>query len=313
MTARSARPDDIDRIISLIRADKPTVANLPANESTAIAVHIRRDIENPAGPLSWLIVEEGPNLEATAHLAVIPPPPIYAGGIVGIILGHWSAPGIAAERIIAAAEDHLLTKNVTKLIGAAPPQSPAARELERRGYKATTHFMTKAHLTATPPAPSLRPATESDIDALVAFNRVARVRLHEANPTFWTSHPDADQRFGLWMKFSLTMRDRAMLISTNGAGFIIAQPSSPIQLPLTIDPEKVGAIDDFHDAAFGTSLTNEKNTPTGAALLAAAENDFIARGKTASLAICPAAWPAKQTLLTRAGYEVHHTWFVKDL
>lgn len=312
MQTRPAQSDDVDRVATLLDARR-TDSVLPPASRQAIAEQIRRDLDAPHGQFNWLVVEDGATIAAAIHIAVIPPPPIYAGGIVGVILGAWFTPTIAVEHVVDAAEAYLHERNVTKLIGAAPLVSAMADALERRAYRPTVHYMAKASLTQTAATDKLRPAAETDIETLVAFNREARARLHEANPAFWTSHPDADTRFGLWMKFSLTMRDRSMLVNEQGRGFIIAQPASPIQLPITADAQATGVIDDFHDATFGTSLTQERKSPSGADLLAAAENDFIARGKTAALAICPAAWTAKKALLTRAGYSTNHMWFVKPL
>ncbi|MBP6013097.1 MAG: hypothetical protein KBA31_12795 [Alphaproteobacteria bacterium] len=309
MRSRPARPDDIEGLAALIDASRPADGALPPASRDAIVEHIRRDLDAPQGQFGWLILEDG---TAAIHIAVIPPPPIYEGGIVGVMLGHWTTSGGAAEQILAAAETHFHERRVTKLIGAAPAGGAMASALQQHAYRPTVHYMAK-RLTNTTPAEAVRTAAVSDIPALVAFNREARARLHEANPDFWLSHAEADTRFGLWMKFSLTMRDRSMLMSDPGPGFIIAQPASPIQLPITADAQTVGVIDDFHDATFGTSLRHERAGTSGAELLAAAENDFIARGKTAALAICPAAWTAKQALLVRAGYTTNHLWFVKPL
>lgn len=289
MQSRPAHPGDIDRLTALIDTSRPSGSTLKPASRNAIAEHIRRDLDATQGQFGWLVLEDG---AAAIQIAVIPPPPIYEGGIVGVMLGHWSAPGVPAERVLAAAETHFHERHVTKLIGAAPENGAMAPVLEKHGYRPTVHYMAK-RLTTTPPTNAVRLATETDVPALVAFNREARARLHEANPDFWLSHAEADARFGLWMKFSLTMRDRSMLMSDRGPGFVIAQPASPIQLP--------------------TSLAQEHAGTSGAELLAAAENDFVARGKTAALAICPKAWAAKKALLTRAGYTTNHLWFVKPL
>lgn len=313
MRSSPARPEDIDRLAALIDTSRPAVADLPPASRDAIADHIRRDIDGSQGQFGWLLLEDDAAVAAAIHIAVIPPPPIYAGGIVGVMLGHWHTPAVTTEQVVAAAETHFHERHVTKLIGAAPADGAMAATLNRRAYRPTVHYMAKRNLSKTTPADTVRPAAEADVDTLVGFNREARARLHEANPDFWASHPDADMRFGLWMKFSLTLRDRSMLVNGAGPGFIIAQPASPIQLPVTADAQSVGVVDDFHDASFGTSLTHERTGASGAELLAAAENDFIDRGKTAALAICPTAWTAKKALLTRAGYTTNHMWFVKQL
>ncbi|NOT42281.1 MAG: hypothetical protein HOP13_17545 [Alphaproteobacteria bacterium] len=161
---------------------------------------------------------------------------------------------------------------------------------------------------------TFRKAQHSDIPALVAFNREGRERLHEANPALWTSHPDADARFALWMKLSPTMRDRAIFLSQHEgrpSGFVIAQPASPIQVPITLDETKIGVIDDFHCTSFGASLRDSQDPAPARELLAAAETALLEHAKSAAIVICPAAWAAKFQLLEQAGYKTLHTWFAR--
>lgn len=116
------------------------------------------------------------------------------------------------------------------------------------------------------------------------------------------------------MKISLTMRDRAIFVSEHDGqpnGFLIAQPPSPIQVPIALDEAKVGVIDDFHCTSFGASLKTAQDARPAHSLLNAAEAEFLQRGKSAAMAICPAAWKAKARLLDEAGYKIHHTWFVR--
>lgn len=116
------------------------------------------------------------------------------------------------------------------------------------------------------------------------------------------------------MKVSLTMRDRVVLIAENASqpsGFVIAQPPSPIQVPIALDETKIGVIDDIHCTSFGASLRTAQDASPAHSLLNAAEADVLKRGRTAAMAICPVAWPAKRSRLEEAGYKTHHTWFTR--
>lgn len=303
MNFRKAQESDAPRIAGVIgRAQHAPLSNAPGN----IAAQIKRDIA--AGQFEWLVADTG---DVIARIAVIPAPPIYdlKGGHAGVVLGTWHAPNIEPFEL------HLRNRGVAVLVmDCAADDVLKRRQLEALGYTATTHYMLKHGLTQSSAVPSIRSAVEEDIPALVAFNREARDRLHEANPAFWTSHPDAEARFALWMKFSLSMRDRALFVSEHDArptGFVIAQPPSPIQVPITLDEAKIGVIDDFHCTSFGTSLSHGQNPTPAHELLAAAEADLLTRGRTAAIAICPAAWTAKSRALEDVGYITQHTWFVR--
>lgn len=305
MTLRKAQESDIPRIAALIGAE----ANMAhSNTPSAIETQIKRDIET--GQFEWLLTETSTDI-AVARIAVIPPPPIYdlKGGLAGIVLGTWRVTDI--EPI----DRHLRDRGAAVLVMDCAANDESKRsQLKARGYIATTHYMLKTDIAPQAPTPTVRAATDADIPTLVAFNREGRERLHEANPAFWTSHPDADARFALWMKLSLTMRDRVLFVSENAGhptGFVIAQPPSPIQVPITLDETKIGVIDDFHCTSFGASLRDSQDPAPARELLTTAEADPLKRGRAAAVAICPAAWPAKAYLLEMAGYKTLHTWFVR--
>lgn len=312
MQFHPASADNAEHIAALVAREDPK-HGLPKNQPAAIAACIRTDIGTPSGQSHWLITQAG---EAAAHIAVLPPPPIYdlKGGLAGIVLGLWRTTTDAAVAL-QTAEAHLCERRAAMLIVAFPAHNAELRQaLEARGYRATTDYMAKLGLTAAAHPEHVRLANEADIPTLVAFNREGRQRLHEANPAFWTSHPDAEARFGFWMKISLTMRDRAIFVSERDGrptGFVIAQPPSPIQVPIALDETQIGVIDDFHCTTFGSSLDRRQDDDPARALLQAAESDFVRRGKTGAIAICPVAWPAKAALLESCGYKTHHTWFTR--
>lgn len=308
MTFRKVNERDISRIATLVGAERHgALSNPPA----AIAAQIKRDIEGSAGPFEWILAEAEDNL-TVGRIAMIPAPPIYElKGLAGVVLGTWPMEGTS----IGPFDRHLRDRGAAMLVIACPAHDDAKRsQLEALGYTATTHYMLKPSLTQQHATPNIRAAAEADIPALVAFNREARERLYEANPAFWKSHPDAEARFGFWMKMSLTMRDRTILVSEHNGqpcGFLITQPPSPIQIPITLDDAKIGVIDDFHAVSFGASLTARHDPASASALLLIAEADFAKRGRTAAMAICPVAWHAKRGHLEEAGYKTQHTWFTR--
>ena len=308
MTFRKANESDIPRIAALIgRQQRDTLPNPPG----AIAVQIKRDIEGNAGPFEWIVAETRDDI-AVGRIAMIPAPPIYdLKGLAGVVLGTWHTEDASIEPF----DRHLRDRGAAMLVMDCSADDKEKRgKLETLGYTATTHYMLKHGLTQQFAAPNIRAANDTDIPALVAFNREARWRLHEANPAFWISHPDAETRFGLWMKMSLTMHDRTIFVSEHNGqpnGFLITQPPSPIQVPITLDETKIGVIDDFHAISFGASLIERHDPASASSLLRIAEADFAKRGRTAAMAICPAAWHAKRSRLEEAGYKTQHTWFTR--
>jgi hypothetical protein len=307
MTFRKAQHSDIPLIAGLILAERhASLSNPPA----AIEAQIKRDIDTDQ--FEWLLAGASHGA-AVARIAVIPPPPIYdlKGGLAGVVLGTWRLTDIEPL------DRHLRDRGAAMLVmDCTANDEPKRRQLEARGYIATTNYMLKTNLAPQAASAAVRQATERDIPDLVAFNREGRARLHEANPAFWTSHPDAEARFGLWMKFSLTMRDRTMFVSegeNNLSGFIIAQPASPIQVPIEIEETQIGVIDDFHCTTFASALDRAHDDTAGRQLLQAAESAFAGQGKTGAIAICPVAWTAKAALLEASGYKTQHTWFTRPV
>jgi hypothetical protein len=311
MILRKAQTNDFDRIVDLLAAESEHLELPKARD--AIATQIKRDTEADSDHRGWIVLETSETF-GVAHLAIIPPPPIYdlKGGLAGIILGCWaSAP---PAELVPTLENHLRSHNVAVSVISCHERDPAlGAALNSNGFRATTDYMLKSSLAASTTS-GTRLANEDDIPSLVSFNRETRARLVEANPAFWQSHPDAEQRFAFWMKASLMMGDRSIFIFPDGlspTGFLIAQPASPIQIPFTCDDTQIGIVDDFHCPSFGASLTNSGNPESGITLLFTAETEFVRRGKQAALAICPTAWTSKAKLLKDAGYRTNHTWFTK--
>jgi hypothetical protein len=92
--------------------------------------------------------------------------------------------------------------------------------------------------------------------------------------------------------------------------YVIAQPSSPLLLPIAHETAAVGVIDDFYDDDFA-NLSALSNSSLSDDLLAAAEGAFAQRGVDSAL-VGPAAWTSKVTLLERRGYRTAKLWMLKS-
>jgi hypothetical protein len=136
--------------------------------------------------------------------------------------------------------------------------------------------------------------------------------LAKVNPRFWHIHPEADRRFDAWMRRSLTLKDRDMLVAAAQVyGYIIAQPISPLLIPAAHEIAGIGIIDDFYDGDFANVSAVSNGGSSGASLLAAAESALARRAVDSTLVVCPAAWSSKVTLLERRGYRTAKLWMLK--
>ena len=94
-------------------------------------------------------------------------------------------------------------------------------------------------------------------------------------------------------------------------GYIIAQPSSALLIPIAHDVKGIGVIDDFYDEAFAHVSAAPDGGSSGEDLLAAAEGAFRARAVDSAIVVCPAAWPSKVALLERSGYRTAKLWMLR--
>jgi hypothetical protein len=73
----------------------------------------------------------------------------------------------------------------------------------------------------------VRPAGAEDVSGIVKLSADHRKTLAELNPRFWHVHPEADRRFEVWMQYSMTLKDREMIVAGDPGevhGYVIAQP-----------------------------------------------------------------------------------------
>ena len=224
------------------------------------------------------------------------------------------APPETADALLAATEAALREAGAGDLIASCPAAGPWRRVYERHGYDPVTLYMAKHGFGTQPEQPGVRAATPDDVPAIVRLSADHRRTLARLNLRFWRPHPEADGRFEQWMRYSLTLRDRAMLVAgaTSAVhGYIIAQPASALLIPAPHDIAAIGTIDDFYDQDLADAAVSANDGATAAHLLAAAEAAFAQRGMQAALAVCPAAWTSKKALLERAGYRTAKLWMFK--
>jgi hypothetical protein len=225
-----------------------------------------------------------------------------------------SAPdGTLAALVDAAEREGAAMGAVIQLAACAAFQREKRRALETAGYVVVTEYLVKHGLAdVSASQSSTRAASPADVPAIVAMGAAAQRALHHANAQMWKPHPDAPQRFGAWMQYSLTLPDRRILVhgASEPSGFVIAQPVSAFHLPLTCERDHIGLIDDFWAPEFGTE-TARRELASARALLIAAESEFVRRSRTSAMAICPAAWHAKQDILRAHGYHDGNSWMLK--
>lgn len=169
--------------------------------------------------------------------------------------------------------------------------------------------------TPTPGAPTApsdtHSATEADLPGIALRSAESRATLQAIDP-FWEPHPEAAERFSAWMARSLTLPDRDMIVSrAEGAGYVIAQPATPLHVPPAHATAHLGIIDDWHHAEMADPAHLAAEGTGARALLQAAESALAARGRSSALVVCPAGWLSKRAVLEAAGYRVALTWYRK--
>jgi len=198
---------------------------------------------------------------------MVPVPPIYdaAASLPGLLLDECftsaDAPSGTAEALLVAAEAALTTAGASSLIASYPAAGPLRPLYERHGYEPVTLYLAKHGLRADALPPRVRPASAADVPGIVKLSAEHRKTLAAVNPRFWHIHPEADSRFDAWMRRSLTFGDRDMLVA--GApgevrGYVVAQPCSPLLVPIAHDVAGIGVVDDFYDADFAPMGVNEE-------------------------------------------------------
>lgn len=267
----------------------------------------------------WQVAEESGRIVGVVHSMMLAVPPIYAGafGDPGLILPDTftapEAPAGTMEALINAAETTLQDAGARIVLSSFITGSDWGAAFGRRGYDPLTLYLSRTTPGGTDMPAGVRPATEADVPALVARSAENRATLFEIDD-FWAIHPKASTRFDAWMRRSLTLPDRDMLVMGPAeavAGYIIAQPASRLHFPPAHDITGTGVIDDFYhsDLADPAALVNGGTGPT--ALLQGAEAAFCGRGTGTAFVVCPAGWQSKIEMLEAAGYKTAMVWAIK--
>jgi hypothetical protein len=251
---------------------------------------------------------------------LVPVPPIYDSGasLPGLLLDDCftsaDATSGTAEALLVATEVALRTAGASNLIASCPAAGRLRPLYERHGYQPVTFYMAKHRFSSYALPPTVRPASAEDVPGIVKLSAKHRKMLAEVNPRFWHIHPEADNRFDAWMRRSLALKDRDMLVVVESGevhGYVIAQPISPLLVPAAHEVAAIGVIDDFYDDDFASVSTVSNGGSNGENLLAAAESAFARRHVDSTLVVCPAAWPSKVSLLERRGYRTAKLWMLK--
>jgi hypothetical protein len=267
----------------------------------------------------WFVAEQAGRIVGVTHAMLVPVPPIYdsSAGSPGLLLDDCfisaDAPSGTAEALLGATETALRAAGALRLVASCLAGGSLRSLYERQGYEPVTLYLARHDFRPHALAPKVRPARAEDVRQIVKLSAKHRRTLAQINPRFWLIHPEADSRFDTWMRRSLTLRDRDMLVAAKTGevhGYIIAQPISPLLVPVAHEAAAIGIIDDFYDEDFG-NISDLASGGSGEELLAAAESAFARRAVDSALVVCPAAWSSKVALLERRGYRTAKLWMLR--
>ena len=326
---RPAMPQDLTTIVALLTHDAE-VRSLLDPLLWPIAPDTPTRIERAVGaalngsPISarelWFVAEHSGRIVGATHAMLLPVPPIYdsAAGSPGLLLDDCfisvDAPSCTAEGLLAATEAALTKAGALRLIASCPAAGALRPLYERNGYEPVTLYLAKHGFRPDNLPPGVRPARIEDVPGIVERGAEHRRTLAKINPRFWHIHPEADSRFDAWMRRSLTLKDRDMLVATEPGevrGYVIAQPISPLLVPAAHNIAAIGVIDDFYNKDFADISAVSNGGSSGENLLSAAESAFARRHVESALVVCPEAWSSKLSLLERRGYRTAKLWMLK--
>lgn len=317
-------PDMLDLLVEDARqrhSNNPILWAFDENSRGRIERNLLNGFEddNPRVREYWLLAKEGNRPVGVTRSIIVPVPPIYkVEKAPGLMLDECyavdDAPSGTIEKLLNANEDLLLGAGCGAFISSSCAGSLWRPVLEKNGYEPVTLFMSKDGFQKKAVSSPVGVASDGDVPGIMARSAEHRQNISEANPVFWNIHPDAGSIFEKWMRISLTLVDRTMLVARHNDeidGYVIAQPVTPVQMPMTHDPAGIGAIDDFYHRDF-IDRSEIKNAGVGAAeLLRTAEGAFADADMRAALVVCPDNWNSKKEFLTNNGYTTAKTWLLK--
>ena len=325
---RPATIEDVPRLVELLLADawerhaQDAVLWAMAKDAAAQiekAVTFALTAERQPFRQFWQVVEDGRRIAGVIHSMLLPVPPIYAGknGEPGLILpdsfAEPDAPAGTVDALVEAAEATLREAGARTVLSSFVTGQVWKAAFEARGYNPLTTYLSRTDMGDAGTSPGVRPAVEADVSGIVARSAENRAILFEIDP-FWAIHPEADARFEAWMRWSLTLPDRDMLVMGSSEtldGYVIAQPASRLHFPPAHDITGTGVIDDFYHSDLADSSTLANGGASVTALLRAAEAAFAERGTGTAFVVCPAGWRSKTRMLKAAGYGTAMIWSIK--
>jgi len=275
--------------------------------------------ENPPFRQQWLLAESDKGIVGISHTILLPVPPIYAGelGAPGLIMEDCcvseDAPAGTVKSLLEAAESDLIKAGAKILLGSSIAGGAWEAEYGAQNYEPLTLYFAKVGLNKDASFDGVRAATKDDVPAIVTSSADNRQVLFGLD-IFWKPHPEADSRFGGWMKKSLTLTDRDMFVAESDSaflGYVISQPATPLHFPTSHDIGRVGVIDDYCHTCFADPAQTDGDGQAASNLLHAGEAALEARGNNAALIVCPAAWKSKISVLKTAGYQKAIVWYIK--
>lgn len=282
---------------------EPDLWSLHPEAEARIRARLERELAQQER-FAWVLAERSGEAVGVVSAGLFPAPPVYRSLLAGLSGDELYAPDLEVLAALLDEAEIFLRAGGAAVLTAACPTRAAERlaHFTARGYRPLTLWMTRPVDPHTSRPPAVRPATEADLPALVRLNAAAQEAKRRANPRFWTPHPDAPTRFEGWMRHSLTLADRDVLVHEGPQGvdgFVVPQPTG---LPPAHDAAQLATLDDLAAddwAAFGP-------------LLEAAHQALAARGVRTMQAICPAGWPERRGVLEAAGFRTANLWLLKD-
>lgn len=328
-TIRPAELTDLDRIADLLVADAeercasdPGLWKMEQSARDKTYASIKTVLAAKKAPFrqQWLVAETDGRLVGVTHSILLPVPPIYAGefGAPGLIMEDCfilpDAPAETRGELLGVAEADLINAGALILLASSVAGGAWEDPYGEHGYVPLTEYFAKTGLTQQTEHAHVRPATEDDVQGIVAASAIHRRILEDLHHLFWKPHEDADTRFGAWMTRSLTLEDRDMFVSNEDGGirgYAISHPATQLHFPAPHDITGVGVIDDFFHEATEDPFKLEASSERAAALFAAAEAARERRGDHSVVVVCPASWQSKIELLKQQGYRNAITWHIK--
>lgn len=322
---RPATTEDLPRMVELLLADararhaQDAVLWTLADDAAAQVEKAVTFAPTADRRQFWQVAEADGRIAGVVHSMMLPVPPIYAGadGEPGLILSDSfaasDAPEGTVEALVEAAEAILEAAGAQIVLSSFVAGRAWEAAFEGRGYEPLTLYLSRTDLGGVGMPPDARPASPSDVPGIVARSAENRAVLFGIDP-FWAIHPQADARFDAWMRRSLTLPDRDLLVTGPAEapeGYVIAQPASRLHFPPAHDIAGTGVIDDFHHPDLADPATLAGGGAGATALLRAAEAAFAERGVGAAFVVCPAGWRSKVEVLEAAGYEIAMVWSIK--